>query len=228
MANLAEVPTRVKDPVAGRDGAWFTPHVPSPADDGPRARIPASTRALRLLVVALLVVAAGMTLAGLPWLRAGVAAGRLPRGLVAIPPILLGAFIFGYAVYRLLLVRAGRYPAGKVLAQVGLMLLALGVVAGVALDLVPPGTRRDRIEQGVKSASPEVRALAAELARHRPPRRARDLVPALIELLEDGDPEVRREAHASLVAITGVDLGEDPGSRERWRERFAEHSRDER
>lgn len=195
--------------------------MPSPAEDGTRTRIPAAARALRHLVVALLVVSTALTLAWLPSLRAGVAAGRWPRGVLAIPPVLLGLFIGAYAVYRFALVRAGRYPAGKALAQLGLMLLALGIVAGVALDPVPAALRPGRLERGLRSGDPDVRALAAELARHRPAERARALVPLLVDLLDDGDPEVRREAHASLVAITGEDLGDGRDAGARWRTRFA-------
>lgn len=195
--------------------------MPSPPDDGTRTpRIPAAARRLRGVVVMLLAVSAALTLAWVPWLRGPVAAGRWPRAVLAVPPILLGAFIAVYAVYRFTLVRAGRYPAGKALAQVGLMLLVLGVVAGVALDPGPLARRPGRLERALRSGDPDVRAIAAELVRFRPPSSARPLVPRLIELLDDPDPDVRREAHASLVAVTGEDLGEDEGAVARWRARW--------
>jgi hypothetical protein len=174
------------------------------------------------VVVALLAIATILTLACLPALRAGVAAGRWPRAVLAIPPALVGVFICGYAAYRFALVRAGRYPAGKALAHVGLMLLALGLVAGLALDPGPLGPRRGRLERALRSSDPDVRALAAELVRYRSADRVRPLVPLLVGLLGDSDPEVRREAHASLVAITGEDLGEGPDAAGRWRARFPE------
>jgi hypothetical protein len=173
-------------------------------------------------VVALLAVSTVLTLAWLPSLRAGVASGRWPRVVLAVPPTLLGTFICGYAVYRFALVRAGRYRAGKALAQLGLMLLALGLVAGVALDPGPAVPQRGRLERGLRSGSPDVRALAAELARYRAADRVRPLIPLLVELLDDADPEVRREAHTSLVAITGEDLGQGEGASARWRARFRE------
>ncbi len=200
--------------------------MPSPASDGTRPRILAWARALRRLVVVLLAASAALTLAWLPSLRAGVAAGRWQRGVLVIPPLVLAAFIAGYAVYRYALVRARRYPPGKALVQVGLMLLALGLVTGMALEPVQPVPPQGRLERGLRSGSADVRALAAELARYRAADRVRPLVPWLVELLDDADPEVRREAHTSLVAITGEDLGEDAGAPARWRARFgkpAEH-----
>lgn len=173
-------------------------------------------------MLGLLAVATVLTLAWLPSLRQGVAAGRWPRAALAIPPGLLAAFICAYAVYRLALVRAGRYPPGKALAQLGLMVLALLLVAGVAFDPAPLAPQRGRLERGLRSGNADVRALAAELARYRAADRVRPLVPVLVELLDDRDPEVRREARASLVAITGEDLGEGEGASARWRARFGE------
>jgi len=66
-----------------------------------------------------------------------------------------------------------------------------------------------------------VRAFAAELARHRPRDEGRSLAPGLAALLDDPSPEVRRQAHASLVAIVGADAGgEGPGAAGRWRARL--------
>jgi len=174
-------------------------------------------RILRHLLVLLLTACAALTLAGLPAVGALVASGRWPRSVLAVPPVLLGVYTVGYAAYRLALVRAGRYPAGKALAQVGLMLLAVGIVAGITLDTGPGQRGPGRIERGLRSGDPDVRALAAELARYRPGERGESLVPRLIELLEDPDPDVRREAHASLVALTGLDLGQAAGAGARWR-----------
>jgi hypothetical protein len=196
--------------------------VTKPDPDGARPWIPRSARALRRVVVALLVLSTALTLAWLPALRAQVGEGRWPRGVLAIPPALLGAFICGYAAYRFALVRAGRYPAGKALAQLALMLLALGVVTGFALDPVPVARRPDRIERGMRSGDPDARALAAELARHRPIANAQALVPLLVDLLDDADGDVRGEARASLVAITGQDMGEGTEAAARWRARLAE------
>ena len=187
----------------------------SRAHDGTRERAKSPERLLRPLLVLLLAACAALTLAGLPSVRARVASGAWPRSVLAVPPALLGLFIVGYAAYRLRLVRSGRYPAGKVLAQVGLMLLALGIFAGITCDTGPVERGPGRIERGLRSGDPEVRALSAELARYRPG--GASLVPRLIELLDDKDPEVRREAHESLVALTGRDLGEGVGAGKRWR-----------
>jgi hypothetical protein len=199
--------------------AWFTRAVETPPAGAPRPWIPASARFLRYVLAALLAACAALTVAWLPELRTEVLAGRWPRGVLAIPPGLLALFICGYAVYRLALVRAGRYPAGKALAQLGLMLLALGVVTGLALDPRSPPVRGNPLARALHSGDPDVRAMAAELARHRPAQVARPLLPRLAELLGDADPLVRLEAHESLVAIVGEDLGDGPEAAARWRAR---------
>lgn len=191
----------------------------STPSDGARAFLPNSLRVLRPVVVTLLLVSAALTLIGVPELKEAVAAGRWPRVALALPPTFLALFIVGYGVYRFALVRAGRYPAGKALVQLGLMVLVLGVVASVALEHVPgAGERRDRLERALRAGDPEVRAMAAELVRYRPPEVARPLVPRLIELLGDPSPLVRREAHATLAALAGLDAGEGPDAAARWRE----------
>jgi hypothetical protein len=39
----------------------------------------------------------------------------------------------------------------------------------------------------------------------------------LVALLGDPSPEVRRQAHSSLTALLGQDLGEGADAAERWR-----------
>jgi hypothetical protein len=186
-----------------------------------RSRTPRLVRALRWVLFALLMVAAAATLLGLPELQEAVQAGRWPRATLALPPVLLGLFIVGYAGYRAVLVRAGRYGEGKALIQVAVMLLVLGVVAGVALrpsERGAPGLRPVSLERALGSNDPDVRALGAELARHRPREQALAVAPRLADLLDDGSPEVRRQAHLALVALAGSDLGgAGPGATERWR-----------
>ena len=136
--------------------------------------------------------------------------------------MLLGLFIVGYAAYRGLLVRSGRYGAGKALVQVAVMLLVLGVVAGVALfpgdPIFRPGQGPVSLGRALGSSDPDVRALGAEVARHRPREQALAVAARLADLLDDGAPEVRRQAHLALVALAGSDLGgEGPGAAERWR-----------
>jgi hypothetical protein len=185
---------------------------------------PGAVRAFRWILFGLLFAATALTLLGLPELARAVAAGRWPRAALALPPVTLAIFIAAYAAYRLALVRAGRYPAGKALAQVGLMLLVLGVIGGIVLELADThraGAIAAPVELGraLRSRDPEVRALAAELARHRPRETGLRHVDRLIQLLDDPSPEVRRQARATLAVLAGRDVGgEGPDAARRWRE----------
>jgi hypothetical protein len=178
-------------------------------------------RAARWVLWALLFVAAISTVAGLPELQEAVAAGRWPRATLAIPPLLLGVFIFGYAAYRYELVREGRYSAGKAIVRVAVMLLVLGVVAGVALRPSESAVSRSGpvpLERALSSDDPLTRAMGAELARHRPREQGLAVAGRLAELLDDPAPEVRRQAHLALVSLAGSDVGgEGTGAAARWR-----------
>ncbi len=178
-------------------------------------------RLARWVLFGLLIVSAALTLFGIPGIQRAVAAGRWPPFTLALPPALLALFIAGYAAYRIALVRAGRYTAGKALVQVAVMLLVLGVVAGVAFvppEGAGPGQATVDLARPLASSDPDVRALAAEVARHRPPEQALAVAERLADLLDDPAPEVRRQAHASLVALAGRDVGgEGPGAATRWR-----------
>jgi HEAT repeat protein len=104
--------------------------------------------------------------------------------------------------------------------QVAVMFLVLAVVAGVALRPSdrPAGRVAAPLARPLASTDPDVRALAAEVARYRPPAEVRGVAGRLIELLDDPAPEVRRQAHAALVALAGRDAGgEGPGAAGRWR-----------
>lgn len=193
---------------------------PAATGDGRGARVPALARALRWILPALLLASAVLTLAGLPELQRAVAAGHWPRAALALPPALLTLFILGYAVYRFTLVRAGRYPAGKALVQLALMVLVVAVVGGIALERgQPPGASAPvDLARALSSGDADVRAMAAELARHRPREVVEPLVPRLVELAADPAPEVRRQARASLAALAGADAGGDgPDAPARWR-----------
>lgn len=185
-------------------------------------RTPRSVKAARWVLFALLLICAVLTLVGLPQIQRAVASGRWPPITLALPPGLLAVFIVGYAAYRIVLVRAGRYGAGKALVQVAAMFLVLGVVAGLALvpaDRGAPGQIPVDLARPLLSSDPDVRALAAELTRHRPREQALAHAPRLVDLLADPAPEVRRQARATLVAIAGADVGgEGAGSTARWRE----------
>jgi hypothetical protein len=183
-------------------------------------KLPGSVRALRWILFALLLLSAVLTLVGLPELQREVAAGRFPRAALALPPAFLALFILAYAGYRFVLVRAGRYPAGKALVQIGLMVLALGVIAGIALERGQPLTagRPVDLARALASADPDTRAMAAELVRYRPREAALTHVERLSDLLRDPSPEVRRQARASLVQLAGEDVaGEEQDATGRWR-----------
>lgn len=174
----------------------------------------------RWVLFGLLIVSAILTVFALPELQREVAAGRWPRGALAGPPVLLGLFIVGFGAYRMVLVRDGRYSAGKALVQVGLMFLILAVIAGVALRPAERRAGQDAasLVRPLASTDPDVRALAAEVARYRPREEIRGVAGRLVELLDDPAPEVRRQAHAALVVLAGSDVGgEGPGAAGRWR-----------
>ena len=199
-------------------GPCFTPPVPARMNELPL--LPRALRALRGVVVALLLASTALTLFAVPELREVVSAGRWPRATLLAPLLFLVAFVVGFAVYRLALVRLGRYPAGKALVQIGLMGLLVAVVAGMVLypeQDVARG-RPVELEQAFRAQDPTTRALAAEVARHRPVEEAPRYRAGLAGLLDDPSAEVRRQAHGSLVAIAGSDLGgEGPGAADRWR-----------
>lgn len=188
-----------------------------PREGGPR--VPPFVRSLRWILYGLLLACAALTLVGLPELQAAVAQGRWPRATLALPPTFLAVFIVGYGAYRFALVRAGRYPAGKALVQLGLMLLVLGVVASVALDRGrPPAASPVDLARALASGDADARAMAAELIRYRPREAALPRVPKLLDLLGDPSVEVRRQARATLVALAGTDAGGDgPDMGDRWR-----------
>lgn len=194
--------------------------MPDVATGARPGRTPKVVRVARWVLFGLLIVSATWTLVGLPELQREVLAGRWPRAALAGPPALLAVFVLGFAAYRLTLVRAGRYGAGKAFVQVAVMFLVLAVVTGVALRPIerPAGQGPAALARPLASSDPDVRALAAEVARHRPVEDVRPVVGRLVELLDDPAPEVRRQAHAALVALAGADVGgEGPGAPARWR-----------
>jgi len=176
-------------------------------------------KAMRWVLWILLLASVVATLEGLPALGDAARAGRLPRGISLVPVLLVGVFIAGYALYRFTLVRAGRYPAGKAMMQIALMSLFLALLVRWAGEREVAAQADRPVDLGRALASPErdVRALAAEVLRSRPRPEALEHASELVALLSDASPEVRRQAHASLVALTGRDLGEGAGSAERWR-----------
>lgn len=188
-----------------------------------------AVRATRWVLFALLIASAALTLFAFPELQRAVAAGRWPPATLAVGPALLALFVVGYAGYRIVLVRAGRYPAGKALVRIALMAAVVGVVVGlvrVPQDGRAPGQGQVELERPLLSSDPEVRALAAEVARHRPRAQALRVVPRLVALLEDRSPEVRRQARLSLVALAGRDVGGDGADAPaRWRDYWRDAGR---
>jgi hypothetical protein len=184
---------------------------PNTRDDG----VPGAVPYLRWILFALLLVAASAALIGLPRAEAG----GWSTWLRLVPVLLLVLFIGGYATYRFTLVRAGHYPAGKALVRVAMLVLLTLAITGIALDRPAPITKAPGLDLAGPLArpEPELRALASEVVRHRPRSEALVHVPRLIALLDDESPLVRREAHATLVALAGRDVGEGSGAADRWR-----------
>jgi hypothetical protein len=177
-------------------------------------------RIVWLVLYALLLASAVVSLFGAPPLEQAVREGRAPRAALIVAPALLAAFIALFAANRYALVRAGRYLPGKAFIQVGVMVLVFTLVLPGSLERWrSAGTVRVvDLSRHLHAQDAETRALAAELARHRDPEDARRYVPRLIELLGDSSPEVRRQAQASLVALAGADGGgEGPEAPDRWR-----------
>ncbi|HEX9050261.1 MAG TPA: HEAT repeat domain-containing protein [Anaeromyxobacter sp.] len=195
-----------------------------------RAAGPArAVRAVRWVLIGLLMASAALTLFGFPALQRAVAGGGWPPVAVVLGAALLALFAIGYAGYRIVLVRAGRYPAGKALVRIALMAAVVGVVVGLVRappDGRAPGLAPVDLERTLLSADPDVRALAAEVVRHRPRAQALRAVPRLLALLEDRSPEVRRQARLSLAALAGRDVGgEGPDAPARWRDYWRDAGR---
>ncbi len=180
-------------------------------DDG----VPGAVPYLRWALFTILLAACAAALIGLPRAEAG----GWSTWLRLVPVLLLVLFIGGYATYRFTLVRAGHYSAGKALVRVGVLVLLTVAIAGIAIDR-PAGRQPDAatdLAGPLRGADPLARSLAAELVRHRPRAEALRHVPRLIALLDDEAAPVRGQAHASLEALAGQDVGQGAGAAERWR-----------
>ena len=167
---------------------------------------------LGVALYVLLVASAGLAFFGRSF------PGRLPVALERVTPFVFAVFVGCFAVYRFGLASARKYPASKAFFQVGLAVVVfLLLLPSSRAPYVPAGTA---LGQALTAPDPRLRALAAEVARYRP--EGRDYVPALVQALSDPDPTVRAQAHASLVRLTGTDLGspDDPRAVEAWRRRY--------
>jgi HEAT repeat protein len=170
--------------------------------------------ALAGVLYALLVGSAALAL----WVREFP--GAVPARLVQAAPWVFLAFLICFGIYRGVIVRAKKYPAFKAFFQ-------LGAGALFFLLLLPGGRSAyevpaDPVAALMQDANPHVRALAVEVARHRGGPGSQVYAPFLVRALEDPDPEVRTQAHRSLVHLSGEDLGAPgtPGAMEAWRERY--------
>lgn len=163
----------------------------------------------------LLVVSAGMALFARRY------PGGLPTALDRAAPILFLLFLAVFSFYRFGLMRARKYPVMKGFFQIGAgILFFMLLLPHAELHEEPAPTAPLRLESALHDSNSRVRELAAELARYRPG--GERYAPQLVRALEDPDARVRQEAHASLVALTGVDLGGpgNPDAVKAWRKRF--------
>jgi len=176
----------------------------------------AFVRILRPALYALLVASALLTF----WAGGSIGGRQLGVREARAAPILFGIFLVVFAVYRLALVRAKKYPAATGLFQIGLgaLLWVLLLPGSRERLLPPPEARRDDVAIYLASPQSQLRAMAAELAgfRNDPARYAGPL----IERLGDSDPHVRETARASLIRMAGGDAApgaSDRSAQEQWR-----------
>ena len=163
----------------------------------------AFVQTLRPALYALLLCSAMLSF----WAGGEIAGRRMPAWASGLAPLLFGLFLAIFAIYRVALVRARRYPAA-----VGLFQIGLGALVFV---LLLPGIRRELSEQSAPTgidelspllgaADPRVRALAAEVAGTR--KGGQRWAAQLIDRLEeDSDPRVRAAARSALVRLFGRD-----------------------
>jgi hypothetical protein len=155
--------------------------------------------ALVITLYSILVVSAAVALGGDRF-------GFIPSSVQALAPIAFAAFVVLLAIYRLALVRARKYSAMKAFVQVGIGVAFLLLLMRTG-PLLPANATPDPLPRLMAHHESEVRAMAAELARHRAPSSA--LLKSLVVALGDAAPEVRRAARDSLIALAGSDVGGD-------------------
>jgi len=176
----------------------------------------AFVRILRPALYALLVASALLTF----WAGGSIGGRQLGLREARAAPILFGIFLIVFAVYRLALVRAKKYPAATGLFQIGLGALVWVLLLPGSRERLAaaPEAARDDVVIYLASPQPQLRALAAEVAGYRndPTRYAGPI----IERLADPDPRVRETARESLVRMAGGDAAPGatgPSAQEQWR-----------
>lgn len=144
--------------------------------------------------------------------------GALPPALEVVAPSLFLAFLVCFALYRLVLVRARKYPAPKAFFQIGAGVLFLTLLLPAAKSRYDAPA--DYLEVLLTDDNPRVRALTAEVIGYRADGAKHGSL--LVKALSDPDPLVREEAHRSLVRLAGEDLGSGESEPERnaWESRF--------
>ena len=180
------------------------------------------------LTLLLYVLLAGSAAAAL-WVQSG-AAGAPDEARKAAAWVFL-VFAVGFGVYRLALVAAKKYSAGKAFFQLGVaalfcMVLFLNRVeqparAGAGGAGPAAAASLDDVAGLLSDPNPTVRALAAEVVPARAD--ASRWAPALARALRDTDARVRERAHHALVELNaGEDLGppEDASAVAAWKAKF--------
>ncbi len=173
---------------------------------------PGSKALLAALLYLLLLASAALAL----WARRFPEA--LPQQLELMAPALFLVFVVVFALYRLKLVRARRYPAFKAFFQIGAAALFFTLLLPRAKNRYEGSV--EGVEALLADSDARVRTLAAEVAGYRPD--GARYGPLLVRALRDRDERVRDQAHRSLVRLNGSDLGgpNDEKAMSAWSERF--------
>jgi HEAT repeat protein len=173
----------------------------------------AFVQVLRPLLYVLLAAAAALTFV------AGEDGGRkLPPWMLNAAPTVFGIFLVVFAVYRLRMMAAKRYPALLGFFQIGLAALVWVLLLPSQRHKIAAGAGDD-VQILFASTDPHVRAVAAEVAGYRgdPQKYAH----GLLDLLADENAYVRQQARAALARMAGADpaAGADDATAARiWRD----------
>jgi hypothetical protein len=174
----------------------------------------AVVQTLRPLLYVLLAAAATLTF------LAGEDGGRkLPPWLLNAAPVLFGAFLVVFAVYRLKLMAAKRYPALLGFFQIGLAALVWVLLLPSQRQKIAAQNSGDDVQVLLRSQDPRVRSVAAEAAGYR--EGGQRYAAGLVDLLVDHDSRVREQARRSLARLAGSDPAsgaDDAKAAAIWRE----------